>query len=95
MTATSTAEPFVPAGPDLDELAIAARECRGCELFEKATQTVFGAGAAGATVMLVGEQPGDDEDREGVLLSAPLDDCWTVRSPRRGSSGPPPMSPTR
>jgi DNA polymerase len=71
MKATSTAEPFVPTGSDLEGLAKAARECRGCELFEQATQTVFGAGSAGATVMLVGEQPGDVEDREGTPFVGP------------------------
>jgi uracil-DNA glycosylase family protein len=71
MTAMSTAEPFVPAGSDLAGLAAAARECRGCELFADASQTVFGAGSPGATVMLVGEQPGDVEDREGAPFVGP------------------------
>ena len=71
MTAIMTAEPFVPAGSDLTGLELAARGCRGCELFEQATQTVFGAGSAGATIMLVGEQPGDAEDREGVPFVGP------------------------
>jgi len=71
MTTISSAEPFVPAESDLPGLAAAARECRGCELFESATQTVFGAGSAGASVLLVGEQPGDVEDREGVPFVGP------------------------
>jgi len=71
MMATGTAEPFVPAAADLDGLAAAARGCRGCELFENATQTVFGAGTAGARVMLVGQQPGDVEDRDGVPFVGP------------------------
>jgi uracil-DNA glycosylase len=71
MMVTSTAEPFVPAESDLAGLAAAASGCRGCELFENATQTVFGAGASGATVMLVGEQPGDAEDREGLPFVGP------------------------
>ena len=71
MKATTTAQPFVPGGSDLHELAAAARGCRGCELFENATQTVFGAGSTGATVMLVGEQPGDVEDREGEPFVGP------------------------
>ncbi len=43
----------------------------GCELFENATQTVFGAGSPGARVMLVGEQPGDVEDRDGAPFVGP------------------------
>jgi DNA polymerase len=71
MRASSTAEPFVPTGSNLQEMADAARSCRGCELFENATQTVFGAGSTGATVMIVGEQPGDVEDREGKPFVGP------------------------
>ena len=71
MMVTSTAEPFVPAVADLAALAEAARGCRGCELFEDATQTVFGAGSAGARVMFVGEQPGDLEDRAGAPFVGP------------------------
>ena len=49
----------MPAGADLDELRAAADGCRGCELWEPATQTVFSAGPPDARVVLVGEQPGD------------------------------------
>ena len=49
----------------LDELATRAKACRACPLWRRATQTVFGAGPAGAELMLVGEQPGDQEDRAG------------------------------
>jgi len=66
-----TAEPFVPAGADLPGLAAAAAGCRGCPLHERATQTVFGAGPAGARVALVGEQPGDVEDRRGLPFVGP------------------------
>jgi DNA polymerase len=58
-----TADPFVPRGADLDALREAAAGCRGCPLHRDATRTVFGAGSASARVMLVGEQPGDQEDR--------------------------------
>ncbi|MGS0687124.1 UdgX family uracil-DNA binding protein [Nakamurella sp. GG22] len=71
MMAASTAEPYVPAVTDLPSLAEAARGCRGCELFENATQTVFGAGSAGARAMFVGEQPGDLEDRAGAPFVGP------------------------
>lgn len=67
----ATAAPFVPAGADLAALAAAARDCRGCELWEPATQTVFGRGPADARLMLVGEQPGDVEDRRGAPFVGP------------------------
>lgn len=52
-------------------LAAAAEGCRGCELYKDATQTVFGVGRASARLMLVGEQPGDREDREGEPFVGP------------------------
>jgi DNA polymerase len=66
-----TAEPFVPDSRDLRVLASAARECRGCDLYACATQVVFGAGPAKALVMLVGEQPGDQEDLQGKPFVGP------------------------
>ncbi|MER6348317.1 UdgX family uracil-DNA binding protein [Streptomyces sp. NPDC001595] len=66
-----TAEPFVPDGAGLDALRRAAAGCRGCPLHRDATQTVFGAGSADARVMLVGEQPGDQEDRQGRPFVGP------------------------
>jgi uracil-DNA glycosylase family protein len=66
-----TAAEFVPADTDLDGLRAAARDCRGCELWEPATQTVFSAGPAHARVVLVGEQPGDQEDRQGAPFVGP------------------------
>ncbi|MEW2257612.1 UdgX family uracil-DNA binding protein [Streptomyces sp. NPDC047869] len=66
-----TAAPFVPAGAGLDGLRRAAADCRGCPLHRDATRTVFGAGSADARVMLVGEQPGDQEDREGRPFVGP------------------------
>ena len=61
----ATAEPFLPQVLDISSLQSAARLCQGCPLYERATQTVFGEGPAHARVMLVGEQPGDQEDRQG------------------------------
>jgi DNA polymerase len=55
----------------LRTLAAAARECRGCDLYRDATQTVFGEGIPGAEVVLVGEQPGDREDLEGRPFVGP------------------------
>ncbi|MER6528400.1 UdgX family uracil-DNA binding protein [Streptomyces sp. NPDC001508] len=66
-----TAEPFVPARGGLAALRKAAAGCRGCPLHRDATQTVFGAGNADARVMLVGEQPGDQEDRQGKPFVGP------------------------
>jgi len=65
------AERYVPAGADLDELRAAAASCQGCDLHENATQTVFGAGPADARVVIVGEVPGDQEDREGEPFVGP------------------------
>jgi DNA polymerase len=53
------------------ELAAEAESCTACDLFRDATQTVFGAGDVGAAVVLVGEQPGDVEDLEGVPFAGP------------------------
>lgn len=60
-----------PDASELDELKAAAAHCRGCELYENATQTVFGRGAAHARVVFVGEQPGDVEDRQGLPFVGP------------------------
>ncbi|MBD2896087.1 UdgX family uracil-DNA binding protein [Actinomadura nitritigenes] len=69
------AEPFLPDSPagrsDLDALRRAAAGCRGCGLYENATQTVFGEGSSGGRVVLVGEQPGDQEDRQGHPFVGP------------------------
>jgi DNA polymerase len=55
----------------LKALAAAIPSCRGCSLWEHATQAVFGEGAARADLMLVGEQPGDVEDRQGKPFVGP------------------------
>ncbi|WP_228976383.1 UdgX family uracil-DNA binding protein [Streptomyces sp. DH12] len=65
------ASPFLPARGGLDALRAAAGECRGCPLHAPATQTVFGAGNPRARVLLVGEQPGDQEDRRGEPFVGP------------------------
>ena len=66
-----TAAPLVPDRPSLPTLREAAAGCRACPLWETGTQTVFGEGARAAEVMLVGEQPGDREDREGRPFVGP------------------------
>jgi len=59
------------AGKSLEALRRAAKGCRDCPLWAHATQTVFGEGAARARLVLVGEQPGDAEDREGHPFVGP------------------------
>lgn len=66
-----TAAEFLPATRHLADLAAAAPDCRGCDLYENATQVVFGRGAEQAQMMLVGEQPGDQEDRAGEPFVGP------------------------
>ncbi|KUI29453.1 uracil-DNA glycosylase [Mycobacterium sp. IS-1742] len=65
------AEDFVPDTRDVSILADAVQACRGCGLYHDATQGVFGQGSADATVMFVGEQPGDQEDRAGEPFVGP------------------------
>lgn len=65
------AEADVPATKSLTRLRASAADCRACHLHENATRTVFGAGTRNATIMLVGEQPGDLEDREGEPFVGP------------------------
>jgi uracil-DNA glycosylase len=60
-----TPNPADQAGHSLDDLRKAASTCHACPLWEKATQTVFGEGPAHASIMLIGEQPGDQEDIAG------------------------------
>jgi uracil-DNA glycosylase family protein len=75
MTHTRThqagAEAFLPANGGLDALRAAAATCRGCDLYQNTTQTVFGAGSASARVVMVGEQPGDREDVAGAPFVGP------------------------
>ncbi|HEX3662980.1 MAG TPA: UdgX family uracil-DNA binding protein [Acidobacteriaceae bacterium] len=75
----TSAAPFLPKRRDLESLQKAAGRCQGCPLYRDATQTVFGAGRANARLILVGEQPGDREDREGAPFVGPagllLDRC--------------------
>jgi DNA polymerase len=83
-----TATPFVPATRSVSALAHAADGCRGCPLWEPATQAVFGRGSSSARAVLVGEQPGDVEDVKGEpfvgpagkLLDTALDQAGLDRS---------------
>jgi uracil-DNA glycosylase family protein len=65
------ATPFVPETRSVKTLREAAAECRGCPLYGPATQTVFGEGPARARMMLIGEMPGDREDRAGHPFVGP------------------------
>src|SRR3954471_22623840 len=65
------ATPFLPERRTLKDLREAATGCRGCPLWRAATQTVFGEGLKRSRVMLVGEQPGDREDRAGEPFVGP------------------------
>ena len=83
-----TSRALVPPTKNLDVLRTAAGACTGCDLFKQATQTVFGEGPPNASIVLVGEQPGDAEDiagrpfvgPAGALLERALADAGIVRS---------------
>jgi uracil-DNA glycosylase len=66
-----TAAPWVPEHADIDDLKRAAVDCKGCELWKHATQVVFSAGNPRAPLALVGEQPGEVEDRKGIPFVGP------------------------
>lgn len=66
-----SAATYLPARLSLRGLRAAAAECQACDLYKHATQTVFGEGCARARFMLVGEQPGDSEDRAGHPFVGP------------------------
>ncbi|HET7586463.1 MAG TPA: UdgX family uracil-DNA binding protein [Gammaproteobacteria bacterium] len=66
-----TAADFLPAQRSMSALQRAAASCRGCDLYEAATQTVFGEGLKRSRLMLVGEMPGDKEDLAGKPFVGP------------------------
>jgi uracil-DNA glycosylase len=66
-----TAAPFLPDRLSMTALRDAVQRCRGCPLYANATQAVFGEGPLKAEVMLVGEQPGDQEDKAGAPFVGP------------------------
>src|SRR6266705_1280166 len=75
----TAADELISARLGLPAVTRLAKDCRACDLYRRATQTVFGEGAAKAAVMLVGEQPGDAEDLAGHPFVGPagklLDRC--------------------
>lgn len=74
-----SAAPLIPSRPTIGKLRTAAAKCTACPLYAKATQTVFGEGPVTAGLMLVGETPGDQEDKQGHPFVGPagklLDRC--------------------
>jgi len=66
-----TAAPLVPPKPTIPKLQAAAANCQACDLWKLGTQTVFGEGGSKARVMLIGEQPGDQEDIQGRPFVGP------------------------
>jgi DNA polymerase len=86
---SETAAAWIPRRRTLASLRKAAAGCRACPLWETGTQTVFGEGAAKAKAMFVGEQPGDQEDRQGRPFVGPagrvLDEALELAGIDRGS----------
>jgi DNA polymerase len=84
-----SAADLIPKRPSLAALRKAAASCTACPLWETGTQTVFGEGAAKARAMFVGEQPGDQEDRQGRPFVGPagrlLDEALELAGIDRGS----------
>jgi len=86
-----SANDFVPPDPTLERMQLAVQECRGCGLYARATQAVFGKGTQRAEIMLVGEQPGDKEDLagepfvgpSGKLLDTEVHAQWQAAAPRQ------------
>lgn len=67
----TTAAEFIPEHPTLRALREEVQRCRGCDLYRYATQAVFGEGPRAARIAMVGEQPGDEEDRQGHPFVGP------------------------
>src|SRR5687768_18418322 len=70
-TPQDTAAPLIPPHPTIPSLRHAAAGCKACDLWQLGTQTVFGEGSSHARVMLIGEQPGDQEDVQGRPFVGP------------------------
>jgi uracil-DNA glycosylase len=81
---------YIPEDPTLPKLREAAAGCRACPLWQTGTQTVFGEGSEDAQVMLVGEQPGDQEDKQGKPFVGPagriLDEALELAAIDRGTT---------
>jgi uracil-DNA glycosylase len=68
---TGSAADFIPPRPTIPKMRAAAQGCRGCPLYLCGTQAVFGEGQRSARVVVVGEQPGDEEDKQGKPFVGP------------------------
>src|SRR5580658_8385762 len=66
-----SAEPSIQPNASLEELKAAAKKCQACDLWKHATQTVFGEGLPNAKIILIGEQPGNQEDLKGKPFVGP------------------------
>jgi uracil-DNA glycosylase len=71
MPSFPTADRFLPARLNLKSLRDAVQHCRGCDLYKNATQAVFGEGPRSARLILLGETPGDEEDKQGHPFVGP------------------------
>ena len=88
MTTRKSSQSLIPAQPTLRALKKAAADCKACDLWKRGTQTVFGEGRRRAKVVLIGEQPGNEEDLTGKpfvgpagrLLDAALEEVGIDRS---------------
>lgn len=72
----TTSRALVPATKDLGVLRESAKGCTGCDLFRNASQTVFGEGPSSAAIVVIGEQPGDSEDRQGRPFVGPAGELF-------------------
>jgi uracil-DNA glycosylase family protein len=70
-TESTSAAEFIPEHPTPRTLREAVQRCRGCDLYAHATQAVFGEGPNSAEIVFIGEQPGDEEDRQGHPFVGP------------------------
>jgi len=84
-----SANDFVPPDPTLERMQLAVQECRGCGLYARATQAVFGKGTQRAEIMLVGEQPGDKEDLAGEPFVGPSGKLLDTALAEAGIDRPP------
>jgi hypothetical protein len=89
------AQAWVPDRPTPKSVARALQECRGCDLWERANQAVPGMGAVGADLVLLGEQPGDQEDHAGKPFVGPAGRLLDQASPMPMSSQRERSAPTR
>ena len=65
------AQQFLPEKADIDDLRAGVQQCHGCDLYRDTTQAVFSRGPVDAPLVLVGEQPGDEEDKQGLPFVGP------------------------